>query len=91
MGAVTTKRSACEQAAAEVVRKLLKDKNRVDEVAPAPYSVETPLCKLCQSQTSEEKEAFRWFVGELLECVVGKAAWGKRSIKQEYRRQYMPT
>ena len=80
VGAVNTKRSACEQAAAEVVRKLLKDKNHLDEVAPAPYSVET-LCKLRQSQTPEEKEAFRWFVGELLECVVGKAAWGKKKYQ----------
>jgi hypothetical protein len=56
--------------------KILKGKNLLDEVAPAPYSVES-LCKLRQSQTPEEKEAFRWFVGELLECVVGKAAWGK--------------
>ena len=59
---------------------LLKNKNHQDEVAPAPYSIET-LCKLCQAQTPEEKDAFRWFVGELLECVVGKTAWGKKKYQ----------
>jgi hypothetical protein len=80
VGAVNTKRSACAQAAAEVVGKLLKDKNHQDEVAPAPYSIET-LCKLRQSQTPEEKEAFQWFVGELLECVVRKTIWGKKKYQ----------
>jgi hypothetical protein len=80
VGAVNTKRSACKQAAAEVVRKLLKDKNHLDEVAPAPYSIET-LRKLRQSQTAEEKEAFQWFLGELLECVVGKTIWGKKKYQ----------
>ena len=39
------------------------------------------LCKLRQSQTPEEREAFQWFTGELLECVVGKAAWSKKKYQ----------
>jgi hypothetical protein len=80
VGSLNTKRSSCEQSAAETVRKLLKEKNHLDEVAPAPYSMET-LCKLRQSQTPEEREAFQWFTGELLECVVGKAAWSKKKYQ----------
>ncbi|KAI2507426.1 hypothetical protein MHU86_7039 [Fragilaria crotonensis] len=80
VGSLNTKRSSCEQSAAEAVRKLLKKKNHLDEVAPAPYSIET-LCKLRQSQTPEEREAFQWFTGELLECVVGKAAWSKKKYQ----------
>ncbi|KAI2500032.1 hypothetical protein MHU86_14418 [Fragilaria crotonensis] len=68
MGALNTKRSTCEQSAQEAAMKLLKIKNHVDEVDPPPYSMDT-LCKLRQSQTVEEKEAFLWFAGELLECV----------------------
>ena len=44
---------------------------------PPPYSIDM-LCRLRQSQTVEEKEAFLWFAGELLECVCGKRAWGTR-------------
>ena len=77
MGALNTKRSTCEQSAQEAAMKLLKTKNHVDEVDPPPYSMET-LCKLRQSQTDDEKEAFIWFAGELLECVCGKRAWGTR-------------
>ena len=39
------------------------------------------LHKLRQSQTLEEREAFQWFTGELLECVVGKAAWSKKKYR----------
>ena len=77
MGALNTKRSTCEQSAQEAAMKLLKNKNHVDEVDPPPYSMDT-LCKLRQSRTVEEKEAFLWFAGELLECVCGKRAWGTR-------------
>ena len=77
MGALNTKRSTCAQSAQEAAMKLLKIKNHVDEVDPPPYSMDT-LCKLRQSQTAEEKEAFVWFAGELLECVCGKRAWGTR-------------
>ena len=74
MGALNTKRSTCEQAAQEAMMKLLKSKDHVDEVDPPPYSIDM-LCRLRQSQTVEEKEAFLWFAGELLECVCGKRAW----------------
>ncbi len=57
MGALNTKQSTCEQSAQEAAMKLLKVKNHVGEVDPPPYSMDT-LCKLCQSQTVEEKEAF---------------------------------
>jgi hypothetical protein len=77
MGAFNTKRSTCEQSAQEAAMKLLKIKNHVDEVDLPPYSMDT-LCKLRQSRTAEEKEAFLWFAGELLECVCGKRAWGTR-------------
>jgi hypothetical protein len=37
------------------------------------------LCKLCQSQTVEEKETFVWFAGDkVLKCVCGKRTWGTR-------------
>jgi hypothetical protein len=64
VGSLNTKRSTCEQAAAEAVMKLLKTKNHADEVEPPPYSMDI-LCKLCQSQSALEKEAFLWFASEL--------------------------
>ena len=76
-GALNTKRSTCEQSAQEAAMRLFKNKNHRDEVEPPPYSM-TNLCKLRQSQTEEEKEAFLWFADELLECVCGKRAWGTR-------------
>jgi len=78
VGSLNTKRSTCEQAAAEAVMKLLKIKNHVDEVEPPPYSMDI-LCKLRQSQSDLEREAFLWFAGELVECVSGKRAWGART------------
>jgi hypothetical protein len=36
------------------------------------------FCKLPQSQTPEEKEAFLWFAGEFLQTMCGKRAWGAR-------------
>ena len=80
VGAINTKRSACEQAALDAVHELLKRKNHIDEVDPPPYSMET-LCKLRQSQTTDEKEAFQWFVGTLLQCVVGKTIWGRKKYQ----------
>lgn len=77
VGSLNAKRSTCEQAARDAFMMLLKRKNHLDEVAPPPYSMET-LCKLRQSRTADEKEAFLWFAGELLECVSGKRAWGAR-------------
>ena len=77
LGSLNSKRSSCEQSASDAVAILLKTKNHRDEVTPEPYSIEM-LCKLRQSQTLEEREAFQWFTGELLECVVGKIAWGSR-------------
>ena len=37
--------------------------------------------KLCQSRTPEEREAFLWFSGKILECVYGKRAWEKRKYQ----------
>ena len=76
-GALNTKRSTCKQSASEAVMKLLKMKDHRDEVEPPPYSFQV-LCKLRQSQTPEEKEAFLWFVGEFLQTVCGMRAWGSR-------------
>ena len=70
-GALNTKRSTCAQLAQDAVMKLLKIKDHRDEVEPPPYSFQV-LCKLRQSQTPEEKEAFLWFVGEFLQTVCGK-------------------
>jgi hypothetical protein len=81
LGSLNSKRSSCEEATSDACMLLLKTKNHPDEVTPEPYSIEM-LCKLCQSQTPEEKEAFLWFTGKLLECVVGKIAWGS---KKKYR------
>ena len=33
------------------------------------------LCKLRRAETEREKEAFFWFFGEFLSCVVGKRQW----------------
>jgi hypothetical protein len=81
LGSLNSKRSSCQQAAADCVKALLKDKQHGSEVDPPPYSVDM-LCKLRQSQTPEEKEAFLWFTNSLLECVCGKIAWG---AKKKYR------
>ena len=40
------------------------------------------LCKLRQSQTLEEKEAFLWFTDSLLGCVCRKIAWGAKKKYQ---------
>jgi hypothetical protein len=37
------------------------------------------LCKLRQSQSDLETEAFPWFAGELLQYVSGKRAWRPRT------------
>ena len=79
-GALNTKRSTCEQSASEAVMKLLKIKDHKDEVEPPPYSFQV-LCKLRQSQTREEKEAFLWFVGDFLQTVCGKRAWGSKKYR----------
>ena len=81
LGSLNSKRSSCQQAAANCVKALLKEKQHGSEVDPPPYSVDV-LCKLRQSQTPEEKEAFLWFTNSLLECVCGKIAWG---AKKKYR------
>ena len=57
LGSLNSKRSSCQQAAADCVKALLKEKQHGSEVDPPPYSVGM-LCKLRQSQTPEEKEAF---------------------------------
>ena len=69
--------SSCQQAAADCGKALLKEKQHGTEVDPRPYSVDM-LCKLRQSQTPEEKEAFLWFANSLLECMCGKIAWGSK-------------
>ena len=76
-GVLNTKQSTCEQLALEAVMKLLKIKDHKDEVEPPPHSFQV-LCKLCRSQTPDEKEAFLWFVGEFLQTECGKRAWGSR-------------
>jgi len=81
LGSLNSKRSSCQQAAADCVKALLKEKQHRDKVEPPPYSVDM-LCKLRQSQSEEEKEAFLWFTDSLLECVCGKIAWG---AKKKYR------
>ena len=81
LGSLNSKRSSCQQAAADCVKALLKEKQHRTDVDPPPYSVDM-LCKLRQSQTPEEKEAFLWFANSLLECVCGKIAWGS---KKKYR------
>jgi hypothetical protein len=81
LGSLNSKRSSCQQAAADCVKALLKAKQHRDEVAPPPYSVDM-LGKLRQSQSDQEKEAFIWFTDSLLECVCGKIAWGSKKKYQ---------
>jgi hypothetical protein len=54
LGSLNSKRSSCQQAAADCVKALLKEKQHRDEVEPPPYSVDM-LCKLRQSQSEEER------------------------------------
>jgi hypothetical protein len=81
LGSLNSKRRSCQQAASNCVKALLKAKKHESEVDPSPFSVDM-LCKLCQSQTPGDKEAFLWFTDSLLECVCGKKAWG---AKKKYR------
>ena len=78
LGSLNLKRSSCQQAAANCVKALPKEKQHRSEVNPPPYSVDM-LCKLCQSQTPEAKEAFLWFTNSLLlKCVCGTILWGAK-------------
>ncbi len=40
------------------------------------------LCKLRRAETKCEKEAFFWFFGKFLSCVVGKRQW---SVQKQYQ------
>ena len=77
LGSLKSKRSSCQQAASNCVKALLKAKKHESNGDPPPYSIDM-LCKLPQSQTPEKKEAFLWFTDSLMECVVGKIAWGAK-------------
>jgi hypothetical protein len=81
LGSLNSKRSSCQQAASDCVKALLKAKSHENEVEPPPYSVDM-LCKLCQSQTPEDKKAFLWFTDSLLECVCKKIAGGAKKKYQ---------
>ena len=81
LGSHNSKRSSCQQVASDCVKALLMAKQHGSKVDPPPYSIDM-LCKLRQSQTPEEKEAFLWFTDSLLECMCGKIAWG---AKKKYR------
>ena len=70
--ALNTKRSSCEQAGGKIVMESLESMKPGDEF----FTIEE-LCKLRQSSTEKEKQAFYWFFGTFLECVCGKKAWGK--------------
>ena len=70
--ALNTKRSSCEQAGGKIVMESLESLKPGDEF----FTIEE-LCKLRQSSTEKEKQAFYWFYGTFLECVCGKKAWGK--------------
>jgi hypothetical protein len=48
---LNTRRSTCEQSAAEVVKEQLREKGHIDEVNPPPYSVEM-LCKALPVQNT---------------------------------------
>jgi hypothetical protein len=62
LGSLNSKRSSCHQAASDCVKALLKArKQHESKVDPPPYSVDM-LCKLCPSQTPEEKEVLLWLV-----------------------------
>ena len=66
---LNAKRSTCETAGRKIVvdNTMLKFQEKVKEL----FTMEE-LCKLRQVETKREKEAFLWFFGKLLSCVVGK-------------------
>ena len=76
---LNAKRSTCETAGRIIV---------VDKTMPAfqekgkeLFTIEE-LCKLRRAETKREKEAFFWFFGEFLSCVVGKRQW---SVQKQYQ------
>ena len=70
---LNAKRSTCETTGRIIV---------VDKTMPAfqekgkeLFTIAEELCKLRLAETEREKEAFFWFFGEFLSCVVGKRQW----------------
>jgi hypothetical protein len=77
VGSLNTKRSTCEQAGSRIVFELLNDKKYDDEDGRPVYTVDT-LCRLRQSSSPHEKEAFFWFIGKFVEAVSGRRVWGRK-------------
>ena len=69
---LNAKRSTCETAG----RMIVVDKTipNFKEQGKELFTIEE-LCKLRRAETEREKEAFFWFFGEFLSCVVGKRQW----------------
>jgi hypothetical protein len=69
---LNAKRSTCETAG----RMIVVDKTipTFKEQGKELFTIEE-LCKLRRAETEREKEAFFWFFGEFLACVVGKRQW----------------
>jgi hypothetical protein len=64
-------------------RKIVVDKTmpKFEEKGKELFTMEE-LCKLRQAETELEKEAFLWFFGKFLSCVVGKQQW---SVQKQYQ------
>jgi hypothetical protein len=82
VGSINSKRSTCEQAGARIVKELLVRWGYTEGDVEEPYSL-TTLCRLRQSVTALEKEAFQWFIGEFVASVSGAKVWGRK--KYYYR------
>ena len=77
VGSLHTKRTSCEQAGSRIVFELLNVKKYDDEDGRPVYMVDT-LCRLCQSSSPHEKEAFCWFIGKFVEAVLGRRVCGRK-------------
>jgi hypothetical protein len=77
---LNAKRSTCETAG----RKIVVDKTmpKFQEKGKELITMEE-LCKqLRRAETEREKEAFFWYFGKFLSCVVGKGQW---SVQKQYQ------
>jgi hypothetical protein len=77
---LNAKRRTCETAG----RMIMVDKTMpaFKEQGKELFTIEE-LCELRRAETEREREAFFWFFGEFLSCVVGKRQW--RAQKQYQR------
>ena len=76
-GGINARRSTCEQAGSRIVKELLTRQGYNEGDNDPPYSIET-LIQLRQEATVIDKDAFLWFIGELVASVSGTKVWGRK-------------